>query len=925
MANDAKKTNHMKSDSIYQSLFADNTDISESHVAGERNKVTDVFLERQAAELTYLLEEANNKLAVLNKRIDDAIKLHDAVLESSPEIIIFALDRNCCYLTFNSRHRAEMRKKWGKEIEIGMNMLDVTGSHCDSDSLKANIDRALSGESFTKTEEIKDENLSRLCWQGFWSPILSDDGKVTGLTCFAQNVTERGKAEKELREKQDYLENLINFANAPIIVWDSQLRITRFNHAFENLSGRTEAEVLGQNVDILFPSEKQCHFTELVKKTQKGHRWESVEIDIEHIDKSINTILWNSASIYADDGATIAATIAQGHNITVRKKNEAALRESERQFRHAVDEAPVPIMLYAEDGNIIKINRTWTNITGYAQDEIPTMDIWSQKTSSAGKQDLKTSVQEIFEQSQRHSEGEYSVHTKDGQVKQWDFYSANIGKLENGRRMAMSIGIDVTERRKLEAALAQEKKLLETTMISVGDGVISTNADGSVVFMNRIAERLTGYTREDAKGKPIDSIFNLVNEFTHQKCASIIKKVLTTGKIQHTEEHAILISKQGIERPVEDSAAPIVQENGDIVGAALVFRDYTDKRQKHDEIIYLSYHDQLTGLYNRRFYEEELIRLDTQRTFPIALIMVDVNGLKLTNDAFGHQAGDQILQKVSRILRKACRHEEIISRIGGDEFVILLPRVDQEEASAIIERINTALSNESVQNGILSISAGFAVKTNVDEDISLVYKKAEDEMYRHKLTVSSEIRKKTVDMIMNSLLDKDEAEMLHSKRVSGICESIAVALNLNEEAVSQIKTAGLMHDVGKIGISESILNKTEELDESEWSDIKRHSEIGYRILSSAKEFTEISEYILALHERWDGTGYPKGLAGQEIPVEARIIALAEAYDVMTSQNIYSRGKTKEEAINEIRSCSGTQFDPEIAEIFIGDILKHPPM
>lgn len=370
---------------------------------------------------------------------------------------------------------------------------------------------------------------------------------------------------------------------------------------------------------------------------------------------------------------------------------------------------------------------------------------------------------------------------------------------------------------------------------------------------------------------------------------------------------------------VEVSAKYRYNAEGDIemVGAS---RNIEERKKSEREVIYLSYHDQLTGLYNRRYYEEELKRLDTERNLPITLIMADVNGLKLTNDAFGHQAGDLLLERVAAILKRECRADEIVSRIGGDEFVILLPKAQEKEAERIIKRLNAAIANEKMENAILSISIGYAVKHHISNDMNEVFKKAEDNMYRHKLSESSNMRSKTIDLIMNSLYENNRGEMLHSIRVSELCEAIANKMGFEKDDINRIKIAGLMHDIGKIGINSSILNKNGKLNRDEFFEIQRHSEIGYRILSSVNEFTEIADYVLSHHERWDGKGYQICLQGEEILLQARIIAIADAYDAMTSGRTYRKALSEDEAIKEIVKCSGKQFDPEIAKIFIEQVL-----
>ncbi len=493
---------------------------------------------------------------------------------------------------------------------------------------------------------------------------------------------------------------------------------------------------------------------------------------------------------------------------------------------------------------------------------------------------------------------------------------------ENGNTIALAgIASNITERKKMEQDLYNEKELFKTTLLSVGDGVISTDAQGNVAVLNKVAEALTGWTQEDAAGKPLEEVLNIINEFTGEKSETPVHQVLTTGNIIEIANHTILISRDGSQKYIEDSAAPIKDKDGTISGVVMVFRDCTEKKQRQQEIEYLSFHDQLTGLFNRRYYEQAVQRLDDERYYPLTLIMADVNGLKLTNDAFGHDAGDQLLRKVAEILKRGCRASDVVARIGGDEFVLLLPETDAKHAERIINRINEAIDKEQISNFILSLSLGYAIKENSSEKIDDIFMKAEDAMYRHKLTESLSMRSKTIDIILSSFFENNSREMLHSQRVSGICEAIAKALDFDKDDINQMRLAGLMHDIGKIGISEAVLNNPGHLNGNEWNEIQRHSEIGYRILGAVNEFSRIADYVLEHHERPDGKGYPRGLDDSEISLQARIIALADAYDAMTSDRPYRKALSKQQAVEEIKRNSGTQFDTKIARILVENVLE----
>lgn len=336
----------------------------------------------------------------------------------------------------------------------------------------------------------------------------------------------------------------------------------------------------------------------------------------------------------------------------------------------------------------------------------------------------------------------------------------------------------------------------------------------------------------------------------------------------------------------------------------------------------------MTGLYNRRFFESELKRLDIPRNLPISIIMGDVNGLKLVNDTFGHITGDELLIKVSKALRAGNRADDIIARYGGDEFILILPKTTNQDAQRLVSRLKYMVSIEKSDVVDISVSFGVETKTEESESMQEIIKRTEDDMYQHKVYESSSMRSKTIDMIMKTLFEKNNREMLHSKRVSELCAIIAKKMRLNKDEVKKIRITGLMHDIGKIGINEKILNSSNKLDENEISEIHKHCEIGSRILGASGEFSEISEVVLQHHERWDGKGYPQGLKGEQISLNARIIAIADTYDAMVSDRAYRKAYSVEEAIAEIKCCSGTQFDPHIVKIFIDmshyeiDVLYH---
>ncbi len=352
-------------------------------------------------------------------------------------------------------------------------------------------------------------------------------------------------------------------------------------------------------------------------------------------------------------------------------------------------------------------------------------------------------------------------------------------------------------------------------------------------------------------------------------------------------------------------------------------RDISDRKQMENRLQFLSYHDQLTGLYNRRFFEQELDRLDQEKYYPFTITMADINGLKLINDSFGHVAGDECIIKVAKVIIEGIREKDIVCRLSGDEFIILSPNTSVNEVKKLIDKIKESVSKETVKFVNLSVSFGACSKNSLEEPMTEVLKKAEDYMYKKKLFESPSMRGKTIYTIIAALHEKNPREEQHSQRVSQLCEKMGSVLGLHEDDIRELKTVGLLHDIGKVAIEEGILNKNGKLTEDEMDEIRKHPEIGYRILSTVNELAEMAEYVLAHHERWDGLGYPKGLKGEEIPKQSLIIAIADAYDAMISERSYRKTLTKEYAISELIKGAGTQFSKKYVELFVEKVINEP--
>jgi diguanylate cyclase (GGDEF)-like protein/PAS domain S-box-containing protein/putative nucleotidyltransferase with HDIG domain len=472
-----------------------------------------------------------------------------------------------------------------------------------------------------------------------------------------------------------------------------------------------------------------------------------------------------------------------------------------------------------------------------------------------------------------------------------------------------------------QVELADSRNELQTTLISIGEGIITVDSDGLITFMNPAANNLTGWSSIEALGKKIEDVLVIVNEEELRPLENPVYQVFETKVIVRVANNAKLRSKTNDIYPVEITAAPIMKSDGAVHGCVLALSDVSESRAKQKQIEYLSYQDILTGAYNRVYYEKKMNELEADKDADLSLMIIDVNGLKLTNDAFGHQVGDRLLIKVVESIKQSIRAEDLVFRIGGDEFVVILANAKSSEVEHVFTRFLRAIESEKMMNIPISVSIGWGIKQSSDEKMETVFKNAEDMMYRHKASDNKSLRHQTIQLIMKTLFEKNPREEAHSKRVSNICLRIGEKMGLDASRLKDLHTAGLLHDIGKISVENNYLDKAGPLNEEEWNAIRKHPQIGHSILSSVNDYAPLADIVLSHHERWDGKGYPNGLSKEEIPLEARVIAVADAYDAMTSDRSYRKALELAEVVEEFKRCAGTQFDPEVVKLFLQEVLN----
>lgn len=468
----------------------------------------------------------------------------------------------------------------------------------------------------------------------------------------------------------------------------------------------------------------------------------------------------------------------------------------------------------------------------------------------------------------------------------------------------------ITERKKTEEALWESEEIFRSFMEYSPIYVFFKDENVRALRLSKNYETMLGKPVEELLGKSMDKLFP--SELAKNMVADDMR-VMKEGKVVTVEEELDDRFYSTIKFPIFIEGKPRY--------LAGYTTDITERKNAENKIIYLSYHDQLTGLYNRRFAKEEIKRLDTKRQLPLSVIMGDLNSLKLTNDTFGHSKGDKMLKGTARLLKRMCRSDDILSRWGGDEFVILLPKTSITDSEEIVQRIKKECKKLIIQKIPISISIGVATKIEVGQDMDEIIIEAESNMYKNKLVEKESNASSIIFALEQALYEKSNETIEHTFRIKDFAIKLGESIKLPVNQLDELSLLASLHDIGKVAIPETILLKEGKLTEKEWAVIKRHPEIGFNIAQSSPQIIHIAKFILACHENWDGSGYPKGLTGESIPVVSRVISIADAYDVMTSERIYKKAMSKPEAIEELKRCAGTQFDPVLINKFIEIISK----
>ncbi len=654
-------------------------------------------------------------------------------------------------------------------------------------------------------------------------------------------------------------------------------------------------------------------------------------ISVFGVDYSVES--WNDRAVIRTIQAVVVVLcvflilVAFVH-ITNRNKAlirmDVQLKEREELFRTIFNEVPIGLALGHNDEYIIandddrpSVNPMLKRILGRTTAEVAGIR-WMDITHP---DDLSVDLDHYdqFKSGQisgYHLEKRYSK--PDGSYIWANVIIASL-HLSNNKYNHMCLVEDISDRKKIESALFESERS-KAVLLSHLPGLAYRciyDANWTMQYVSAGCYKLTGYQPESL----IDNKELSFNELIAPDYRDILwreweRVIALRNPFRYEYE---IITRTGEYKWVLEMGQGSYDANGDVEALEGIIIDISEQKMQEAQILYMENHDYLTGLYNRKYYEEAMEQLNGDVHLPIAVMSVDINGLRLVNESLGYPEGDMLLKTTSKILESCCRPGDVLARVSGGGFGLLLPNTDHEAALGIQKLIEStcAIYNQNTKTKLfdINLSVGYSIKDTADDDIRQADKLANEFLRERKLLNRKSSHSDIITSMMSIVNEKSRLTEEHAVRLASLCKKIGEKLNLPPQSLDELELLAMLHDIGKVGIDDRILNKPGYLDEEEWAIMKRHPEIGHRIAKSSSVLEPIAEYILSHHERWDGKGYPRRLEGEDIPLLSRILAVADAYDAMTEDRVYRKAMPKEVAVAEIRNNAGIQFDPHVVRIF----------
>jgi len=740
------------------------------------------------------------------------------------------------------------------------------------------------------------------------SPLYDHQGVLLGAIESLRDITESRKAQRDLQKSEEKYRGILESIEDGYFEVDHTGHLQFFNPYLAKVLGYEPEELYGSSYRVLMDDENSSKLFEAFNKVYISGK-PVKELDWQVPRKDGSRLFVETTVLPIKENNEVVGFRGIIHDISERKAAQEALARSANLYRTIFETTGTAMIIIDDDRTISLMNTETERLLGYSKEDNEGRLKWD---SVVAPEDLERmanyhTMRRLFE-GQAPRSYEFKLISKDGHLHDVVLTIAMIP----GTTHSVASILDITARKRADEALQLSEARYRAIVEDQTELICRYLPDGSIIFVNETYCRYFDRSRDEIIGSVFIEVFATEDrEMINQQIRDLSRiNPVTNGEVK-------LHLQGGQERWLSWTHRAIFTDHGGLLDYQSVGRDVTARKQAEERLRYLSIHDALTGLHNRLYFQEQLKVMESEEYAGVGLIMADVDGLKIVNDTLGHDRGDKLLKGAASLLANCFRKGDVVARVGGDEFAVLIPHTNREEMDHAIQRIREKIKayNEKYPEMHLSISLGYAIK-NDHASMSSIFEEADNNMYHDKLRSKLNTRGSIIQTLIKALETRDFMTEGHGERMEQLVLKVAKALELPERTRNELKLLARFHDIGKVGVDDSILFKKGTLNSEEIQQMRRHCEIGNRIAFSAPELILVADWILKHHEWWNGDGYPLGLIGDDIPLECRILSIADAYDAMTSPRPYRSLLNQEDAVAELQRSSGSQFDPRLVEKFI---------
>jgi diguanylate cyclase (GGDEF)-like protein/PAS domain S-box-containing protein len=929
----------------------------------------------EVASLARDFNEMTDALAAKTEAVRESEKRYRLLADNASDII-WTMDMSL-HLTYESPSVTRIRGYSPEEA-----MAQTIEETLTPASLEVAM-KALAEELAVEQLEQKDLSRSRTlelehtCKDGstVWLEVTmtflrDEDGRAVGLLGASRDVTERKRAEGAILRAKEEWERTFDAVPDLIAIIDENYHIVRANRAMAERLKVTPDECVGKVCyEVVHGLGRPPEFCPHTPSLADG-RDHAAEVNEPRLGGKFLV----SVTPLADAQGRRVGSVHVARDITERKRAEEALRESEARYKALFAGAPVGMLVADSQTKQFRYaNPVACRMFGYTEEEFLRIGVAAIHPEE--------SLDQVLADFEAQGRGEKLLSPglpclrKDGTLIYVDISSIAI--VLDGHKCSVGTFTDITERKRAEEELRESEERFRLLFENAKDAIFHADpGTGLITKCNRAAETLLEKDQEEIVGQP-QTIIHPPQEA--ERYTQMFKHHLEEQGF--AEDEAEVMTKSGKTKPVLITASVVSVRGTPIIQG--VFRDITERKRAeeererlHAELELRAITDGLTGLYNHAFFYERLseeIERSQRYNGGFAVAMMDVDNFKHFNDSCGHQQGDEMLRIVADSIRSGLRRSDLAFRYGGDEFAAIMLHADAARARTVIDRINRHLARSLKQMNHaaaarLSLSAGVACFGDDGRTADELVRVADAALYgakwaaqtRHVVgceyaieslapppamaanatlstaasclaaalrefgvpDVMAEMNLRTIAALGTLAEIKDPYVRGHQERTSDVAATLAEKMGLSPDRVRGTRLAGLVHDLGKAGISKRILIKPGKLTEEEFAEVKEHPPLGsMMIISEVEALQQLVPIVRHHHERFDGKGYPDGLTGDEIPLEARILAVVDAFDAMTHERSYRKALSREKALAEVKRCAGTQFDPAVVDVFLAWAAK----